>query len=58
MIITKKRVPGAKPTPEQIAMIEKAKKMPFAYDEDCPPMTAEQLARFKPHHLSLDERAQ
>ena len=47
MIITRKRIPGAKPTPEQISMIEAAKKMPIVFDEDCPEMTDEQLAQFK-----------
>ena len=47
MIITRRRVPGAKPTPEQIAMIEAAKKLPVVFDEDCPPMTDEQLRQFK-----------
>lgn len=46
-IITRKRVHGAKPTPEQIAMIEAAKKLPVVYDEDCPEMTEEQLRQFK-----------
>ena len=50
MIITRKRIPGAKPTPEQIAMIEAAKKMPIVFDEDCPPMTDEQLRQFKRVH--------
>ena len=47
MIITRKRIPGAKPTPEQIAMIEAAKKLPIVFDEDCPEMTEEQLKQFK-----------
>ena len=29
--MSKKRVPGAKPTPEQIARIEAAKKLPIVY---------------------------
>ena len=47
MIITRKRVRGAKPTPEQIAMIEAAKKLPVTFGEDCPEMTEEQLRQFK-----------
>ena len=47
MMITRKRVHGAKPTPEQIAMIEAAKKLPVVYDEDCPEMTEEQLRHFR-----------
>ena len=35
-------------TPEQIARIEAAAKLPIVFDEDCPEMTEEQLARFKP----------
>ena len=58
MIITKKRIPGAKPTQEQIARIEAAKQIPFVYDEDCPPMTEEQLAQFKPLYPYREERAQ
>ena len=38
---------GQQPTPEQIEEIERAAKMPFVYDEDCPPLTEEQLKRFR-----------
>ncbi|MBR3570331.1 MAG: hypothetical protein IKN96_05960 [Oscillibacter sp.] len=54
MIITRKRVRGAKPTPEQIAMIEAAKKLPVVFDEDCPEMTEEQLRQFKPANPRAD----
>jgi hypothetical protein len=47
MIVTKKRVPGAKPTPEQIEMIEAAKKMPITYDEDSPALTPEAIEGFR-----------
>ena len=47
MLVTKKRVRGAKPTPEQIAMIEAAKKLPIVYDEDCPKLTEEELRQFE-----------
>ena len=43
MIITKKRIPGAKPTPEQIAMIQAAKNLPVVIDEDCPEWDDESL---------------
>lgn len=33
---------------EEIKEIEAAKKRPYVYDEDCPPLTEEELARFKP----------
>ena len=47
MIVTKKRVPGAKPTPEQIEMIEAAKKMPITYDEDSHALTPEAIEGFR-----------
>lgn len=47
MIVTKKRVPGAKPTPEQIEMIEAAKKMPIICDEDSPALTPEAMEGFR-----------
>lgn len=35
-------------TPEKIEReIEEAKKLPFVYDPDCPPLTEEQLKKFK-----------
>ena len=37
----------AKPTKEQIEMLEAAAKAPITYDEDCPELTAEELAEFK-----------
>ena len=57
MIITRKRIRGAKPTPEQIAMIEAAKKLPVAFDADCPEMTEEQLRQFKPVNSRADSAA-
>ena len=34
-------------TPEKIQQIvESAEKLPFVYDEDCPPLTEEQLKHF------------
>ena len=47
MIVTKKRVPSAKPTPEQIEMIEAAKKMPITFDEDSPALTPEAIEGFR-----------
>lgn len=47
MIVTKKRVPGAKPTPEQIKMIEAAKKLPITFDEDSPALTPEAIEGFR-----------
>ena len=47
MIVTKKRVPGAKPTPEQIEMIEAATKLPITFDEDSPALTPEAIEGFR-----------
>ena len=38
-------------------MIEAAKKLPVTFDEDCPPMTEEQLLQFKPVYPSEDTSA-
>ena len=57
MTVTKKRVRGAKPMPEQIAMIEAAKKLPVTFDKDCPEMTEEQLRQFKPANPSAERVA-
>ena len=34
-------------TPEEILELEKAKKMPVEFDEDCPAVTPEKALRFK-----------
>jgi hypothetical protein len=47
MIVTKELTPGAKPTPEQIEMIEKAKKMPIVFDEDSPALTPKAAEGFR-----------
>ena len=47
MIVTKKRIPGAKPTPEQIAQIEEAKKLPIVFDDDSPALTPEAIEGFR-----------
>ena len=40
-------------------MLEEAEKLPIEYDEDCPKLTPEQLAQFRPvNYDSMDERAQ
>ena len=36
-----------KPTEEQKTRIREAAKKPFVYDEDCPPLTREELKRMK-----------
>jgi hypothetical protein len=41
-----------------MAMLEEAEKFPQVYDDDCPKMTAEQLAQFKPvHYATMEERS-
>lgn len=47
MIVTRDRIPGAKPSPEQIAMIEAAKKRPIVFDEDSPELTPEAAEGFR-----------
>ena len=49
-----------KPTEEQKTRIREAAKRPFVYDEDCPPLTREDLKRMKRrpidpdrHHITL-----
>ncbi len=34
-------------TKEQKEELDRAKRMPFVYDEDCPPQTDEELKRFR-----------
>lgn len=36
----------AKLTPEELAELEAAEKMPITFDDDCPEMTAEMLKQF------------
>lgn len=45
-MVTYELKPGTKPTPEQIAEIEAAAKMPIVYDDDCPEFTDEQYKEF------------
>ena len=46
-----------KSPPEQIAEIREAAKRPIVFDEDCPPMTDEQLRQFKRVHPHPAENA-
>ena len=40
-------------------MLEEAEKHPIMYDEDCPKLTEEELAEFKPvNFATMEERAQ
>jgi len=53
---------GKELTPEYLAArkarIEAAAKRPYIYDPDCPLLTEEQLAEFRPvHFASMEERA-
>ena len=50
MIVSYSITKDQKPTPEQIAEIREAAKRPIVFDEDCPPMTDEQLRQFKRVH--------
>ena len=47
MMVRKEIDVKQKPTPEQIAMLERAAVMPITYDEDCPELSDEELAQFK-----------
>ena len=49
-IVTYSREAGTGLTPEELIMIEEAEKLPQVYDEDCPKLTPEQLAEFRPVH--------
>ena len=48
--------PDAKLTPEQIAMLEEAKKSPIEYEEDCPELTPDMIEAFKRAALERDQR--
>jgi len=53
-----RRPAGTGLTPEEWAMLEEAEKHPIKYDEDCPKLTPEELAEFKPvHYATMEERA-
>ena len=62
-IVTRIHTAGKDLTPEQHARMEaevrEAAKRPYTYDPDCPPLTEEQLAEFRPVHFATwEERAQ
>jgi hypothetical protein len=49
---------GSGLTTEQIAQLDEAAKRPITYDEDCPELTDEQLAEFRPvNGMTMEERA-
>ncbi len=47
MLITYEHVPGEGPTEEGRKCIQKAKKMPIVYDDDCPPLSEEAEEKLK-----------
>jgi hypothetical protein len=48
---------GSGLTPEQIARLKEAEKYPIVFDEDCPELTDEQLAEFRPvNFATMEER--
>jgi hypothetical protein len=48
---------GSGLTPEQCAEIREAEKHPIIFDEDCPELTDEQLAEFRPaNFVTWEER--
>jgi hypothetical protein len=52
-------VVGSALSPEQIARIDEAAKYPITFDADCPELTDEQLAEFKPvNFATMEERAE
>ena len=58
-IVIYRRPAGTGLTPEELAMLEEAEKLPIKYDEDCPKLTEEELAEFKPvNFATMEERAQ
>ena len=57
--VTYRRPAGTGLTPYEQAMLEEAEKLPIKYDEDCPKLTEEELAGFKPvNFATMEERAQ
>ena len=47
MIVSYHRKHGTPLSQEQIDRLEALKDRPIVFDEDCPPMTEEQLSQFK-----------
>jgi hypothetical protein len=45
---------GSGLTPEELAMLEEAEHLPQVYDEDCPKLTPEQLAQFRPVNVRAE----
>jgi uncharacterized protein (DUF4415 family) len=64
MATTRFTIPaGQRPSKEEWARIKaelaEARKHPIVYDEDCPELTPEQLAEFRPANgMTMEERAQ
>jgi hypothetical protein len=58
-IVIYRKPAGTGLTPEELAMLEEAEKHPIKYDEDCPKLTEEELAEFKPvNFATMEERAE
>ena len=56
-IVTYSREAGTGLTPEELTMLEEAEMFPQIYDDDCPKLSPEQLAEFRPVHFdSMEER--
>lgn len=56
MVVTYELKPGAKPTPEQIAMIEKAAALPITFDEDSPELTPEMAEGFRKAAMNRERK--
>ena len=53
-IVTYSREAGTGLTPEELTMLEEAEKLPQVYDEDCPKLSPDQLAEFRPvYHADM-----
>ena len=55
MIVTYNLNPNTPLTPEQIKRLDALKDRPIVFDEDCPPMTEEQLRQFRRVHPLGDD---
>jgi hypothetical protein len=47
---------GSALSPEQLARLEAAAKLPINFTPDCPKLTPEQLAEFEPVGMTWEER--
>ena len=47
-----RRAAGSGLTPEEMAMLEEAERLPQVYDDDCPRLSPEELAEFQPVHFA------